>query len=430
MNNGNDFNIFENFESNVRYYCRDFPALFVRAKGHHMYDVNGKEYVDFLSGAGALNYGHNNKNIKDKVLSYLENDGVIHSLDMYTSAKKKFLEKFYRIILNPRNLDYKVQFTGPTGTNSIEAALKLARKITNRENIIAFTNAFHGMTLGSISATAIKNGRARVGVSLNNTIRMPFDGYFDSIDSLELMEKMFEDEGSGLELPAAILLETIQAEGGLNLASTKWLKGIARICSRFNILLIVDDIQAGIGRVGTFFSFERAKIVPDMVCLSKSISGIGLPLALVLLKPELDIWKPGEHNGTFRGNNLALIAAEAALEYWETRDFEIGLHNKEIFINKKILEIVERSRISHEAIPKGMGLIQGIKWKDTSIAKAIVSDAFQHGLIIETCGAKSDVLKIMPPLTIDIDGLKQGFKILDESVNNVIGCTNTVSYAN
>lgn len=312
---------FESLESNVRSYSRNFPTVFEKSKGYKLWDTNGNEYIDFFSGAGALNYGHNNNQMKEILIDYLKNDGIIHSLDMGTVARGNFLEKFKEKILIPRKLDYKIMFPGPTGTNSVESALKIARKVKKRTNIISFSNAFHGMTLGSLSLTGNSQKRKGAGIPLNNVTIMPYDNYVEGYNSIDYLTKFLSDTSSGVDFPAAIILETVQGEGGLNVASNEWLKNIADICRKFDILLIIDDIQAGCGRTGTFFSFEPSGIVPDIVCLSKSISGIGLPMAITLIKPEYDIWSPGEHNGTFRGNNLAFIAASEALEYWDDQNF-------------------------------------------------------------------------------------------------------------
>ena len=355
--------VFERLESEVRSYCRSFPTVFTKASEASIWDVNGREYIDFFAGAGALNYGHNNERIRRKLIDYLLADGVTHSLDMATKAKENFLTAFDSIILKPRNLSYKVMFPGPTGTNAVESAMKIARKVTGRTNIICFTNAFHGMTQGSLSATGNKFKRSGAGVPLSCTTFAPYDGYFDKqLDTSLMLDKLLGDPGSGIESPAAIILETVQGEGGLNAASFSWLRKIEALCRKYGMLLIVDDVQMGCGRTGTFFSFEEAGIRPDIVCLSKSIGGYGLPMALTLIKPEHDQWAPGEHNGTFRGNNLAFVAATEALSFWENEGFEAELKAK----SEMIRMVLERITIKHPETQmeiKGRGMIQGIAFK-------------------------------------------------------------------
>lgn len=305
--------LFKSTESEVRVYSRAFPVIFNRAKNAHLYTEDGKEYLDFLAGAGSLNYGHNNDILKKALLEYIESDGVSQGLDMFTTAKHDFIESYKKHILDPRGLDYKMQFTGPTGTNCVEAALKLARKVKGRNGIVSFTNGFHGVTMGAVAATGNKHHRGGVGTPLGNVDFMFYDGYLgENVDTLEIMDKVLSDGSSGFELPAAVIVEAVQGEGGLNAARAEWLQGLEKLCKKYDILLIVDDIQAGNGRTGEFFSFEFAGIKPDIVTVSKSLSGYGLPMALVLFKPELDVWGPGEHNGTFRGNNMAFVTARAA----------------------------------------------------------------------------------------------------------------------
>lgn len=416
-------NIFESLESNVRSYCRSFPTIFEFGKDYQLIDINGRSFIDFFSGAGALNYGHNPPTMKAKLLKYISGDGITHSLDMATTAKEKFLESFNEIILTPRHLEYKIQFTGPTGSNSIEASLKLARKITGRKTIIYFTNAFHGMTLGSLSLTDNPFKRAGAGIPLEHSIAMPFDGFLgDKIDTVEFLESFLTIYRNKSELPAAIILETIQAEGGVNVAELDWLKRLAELSRAYNILLIVDDIQVGCGRTGLFFSFELAGIKPDMICLSKSLSGYGLPLAIVLIKPELDIWNPGEHNGTFRGHNLAIITATEALNFWKTNDFSKSIHHKSILVYRRLKEMIKKYPQDLVKI-RGRGLLWGIDLGVSGLATRASQAAFKRGLIIETAGREDNVLKLMPPLIIDEFGLNTGLNIIEEALDIVVQTT-------
>lgn len=417
----NSMETFENYESQVRSYSRRFPTVFTKAKDYKVWDITGKEYIDFFGGAGALNYGHNNEKLKQKIIDYISQDGITHSLDLGTIARKNFLERFNEIILKPRNLKYKMMFPGPTGTNTVESALKIARKVTGRQNIISFTNGFHGMTLGSLSVTGNSYHRKGAGVPLQNTVQMPYDKFLENENSINYLENFLSNGSSGLDLPAAIILETVQGEGGINVASFEWLREIENICRLYKIMLIVDDVQAGCGRTGTFFSFEPAGITPDIVCLSKSIGGFGLPLAVTLIKPEYDIWGPGEHNGTFRGNNLAIIAAIEALTYWETDDFAKSVKEKSKIVKARMEEIVEEYP-QLNATTRGRGLFRGIVCGEgkEEFAIKISSKAFEKGLIIETAGSKSEVIKFLAPLTIDEKGIHQGFDLLEQAIKEVL----------
>ncbi|POR24600.1 MULTISPECIES: diaminobutyrate--2-oxoglutarate transaminase [Paenibacillus] len=412
-------NTFEALESNVRSYCRSFPVVFNKAKNDVLYTEAGKGYIDFFAGAGALNYGHNNDFMKNRILDYLTSDRIMHGLDMYTTAKQEFMESFSERILQPKGLNYKLQFCGPTGTNAVEAALKLARKVKNRNGIFAFMGAFHGMSLGSLSITSNNSMRESAGVPLNNVTFIPYNSTFNGMDTILYMEQLLTDTHSGVEKPAAIILETVQAEGGIHIADTEWLRDLRQLCDDHDILLIVDDIQVGCGRVGSFFSFERAGIVPDMVVLSKSISGYGLPMSLLLLKPELDIWSPGEHNGTFRGNQLAFVGAKAALEFRDTVELEAQVKEKEAFVQQFLREHIQSIDPLIEI--RGMGLIWGIDVSHLgeAFAKEVATLCFSRGLIIERAGRNDTVIKIMPALTISLENLRKGCDIIKESMAQV-----------
>jgi diaminobutyrate-2-oxoglutarate transaminase len=412
--------IFEQLESQVRSYIRAFPTVFARAKGAMLYDEDGNEYIDFFAGAGTLNYGHNNDVITAAMIDYLQNDGVLHGLDMATTAKKQFLQTFNDAILARRNLNYKIQFTGPTGTNCVETALKLARRVKGRANIISFTNGFHGLTMGTTAITGNKKYRHESYVNRSNASFMPFDGYLGpNVNTIDYLRKSLADNSSGLDIPAAIIVETVQAEGGVNVASFEWLRQLEQVCRDFDILLIIDDIQVGNGRTGDFFSFEAAGISPDMVTLSKSIGG-GLPMALLLFKPEWDQWDPGEHTGTFRGNNLAFVASTAAIAaYWQNDNFSQAIKQKSALL-KEELETTVQEFPSLEAAVRGRGLIYGLDIPADGFAKKVSQRAFQKGLVIELAGARGQVVKFLPSLTIDEATLRKGIGLVNEAIADSI----------
>ncbi|MGH3661382.1 MAG: diaminobutyrate--2-oxoglutarate transaminase [Micromonosporaceae bacterium] len=410
-------NVFETLESEVRGYCRGWPTVFTRAQGSHMHDENGRDYLDFFAGAGTLNYGHNHPVLKRALIDYLESDGPTHALDMHTTAKRTLLETFQRIVLAPRGLEYKVQFPGPTGANAVESALKLARKVTGRETILSFTNAFHGMSLGALAVTGNSMKRRGAGVPLQHSMPMPYDDYLDGqTPDFVWLNALLEDSGSGLDLPAAIIVETVQGEGGVNVARPEWLRELSEVCKRHDILLIVDDVQMGCGRTGPFFSFEIAGITPDIVVLSKSLSGYGLPFALTLMKPELDVWEPGEHNGTFRGNNPAFVTATVALEeFWSDDAFALQTAAK----GDRISIAMDKMVAEHAAIganKRGRGMVWGFAADDPGLAGKVCAAAFDRGLLIETSGPLGEVAKVLPPLTITDDELDAGLEIMADSV--------------
>ncbi len=414
--------IFTQRESAVRSYCRTFPTVFARACGAELFDADGRRYLDFLAGCGSLNYGHNDPTMKAALLEYIERDGVVQGLDMHTDAKAHFLEVFTRYVLEPRGFDHVVQFTGPTGTNAVEAAFKLARKVTGRTGIVSFTNGFHGVTLGSLVATGNGAHRRGAGLPLLGGAVMPYDGYLGpAVDTLDYFEKALSDPSSGVDLPAAVIVEAVQGEGGLTAAGARWLRRLERICRSHGVLLILDDIQAGCGRTGHFFGFEHAGIVPDLVTLSKSLSGSGLPMAVVLIRPEHDRWAPAEHNGTFRGNNLAFVTAAAAIEtYWADDAFAEEVRAKGELLGRRLDGFVRR--FSPDLVEvRGRGMMRGVRCADPARAAVVTERAFEHGLVIERSGPRDEVVKCLVPLTIPRAQLVEGLDVLERSFEEVFG---------
>ncbi|MGM0915306.1 MAG: diaminobutyrate--2-oxoglutarate transaminase [Pseudomonadota bacterium] len=416
--------ILERMESEVRTYSRSFPVVFTKAQNARLTDEDGREYIDFLAGAGTLNYGHNNPKIKQALLDYLAEDNIIHGLDFWTAAKRRYLQALDEIILKPRGLDYKVQFPGPTGTNAVEAAIRLARNAKKRHNIVTFTNGFHGVTMGALATTGNRKFReATGGVPTVGGTFLPYDGYLgDGTDTLDYFEKLLSDKSGGLDVPAGVIVETVQGEGGINACGLDWLKRLEQICRAHDILLIVDDIQAGCGRTGKFFSFEHAGVVPDIVTNSKSLSGLGLPFSQVLMRPELDIWKPGQYNGTFRGFALAFTTAAAAIEnYWSDDSFAKEVQRKGDIVSERFAKIAAWiSEQGIEASERGRGLMRGIDVGSGEIADKITHKAFENGLVIETSGQDGEVVKCLCPLTIPEEDLQKGLDILEQSAKQAL----------
>jgi diaminobutyrate-2-oxoglutarate transaminase len=408
--------VFERRESGVRSYCRNIDAQFASASGSILRDVHGREFIDFLAGAGAVNYGHNDPDMKAALVDYVTRDGIAHSLDLFTEAKREFLEAFERVVLVPRGMDHLVQFTGPTGANAVEAALKLARKVTGRTNVVAFTNAFHGVSQGALAATANSHHRMAPQTLLAGVTRVAFDGYYgDDVDTAAMLARLVADPSGGVDKPAAILLETVQGEGGLNVASPYWLNRVASIARQHGALLIVDDVQAGCGRTGSFFSFDGTGVTPDMVVLSKSLSGYGLPMSVLLLRPELDVWEPGEHNGTFRGNTHAFVTARVALEkFWDGVGFERHIARRADLVTHHLQRMaadLPGARV------KGRAMMQGVDVGSGDLAGEIAQRCCEGGLVIETCGSYDQVLKVFAPLTTPDEILEHGLTILRDALD-------------
>ncbi len=418
--------IFEERESAIRAYCRVYPVVFDTALNARQTDENGKEYIDFFAGAGVLNFGHNNQRMTKAVVDYIQSNGVTHSLDMHTTAKRQFMQHFTDTILKPRNMPHKMQFMGPTGTNAVEAAMKLARRVTGRQDIVAFSHGFHGMTLGALSATANQYFRNAAGVPLNHVKHFAFgcDEVCPGCDlgcgmnSIEQLTAIYQDSSSGIAPPAAFLLETIQAEGGVKVASKEWLQALEKLAKEVGALLIVDDIQVGVGRTGSFFSFDDLGIDPDIICLAKGIGGMGTPMAMNLVKPELDEhWSPGEHTGTFRGQDISFVAGDQALTYFD--DDELM---NEVKANGQIMaEALAPLSTRHSDVNiTGKGMILGLDVGNGDRAKAIVNQCFDAGLMIASCGTGGRVVKLIPPLTTPKADLQQGLDILVEVTDKVM----------
>ncbi|WP_417475569.1 diaminobutyrate--2-oxoglutarate transaminase [Leisingera sp.] len=414
-----EISVFKRRESEARSYCRGFDTVFTSAQGSEMTDADGRSYIDFLAGCSSLNYGHNDPDMKAALIEHISGDGLAHGLDLHTDTKADFLAAFERHILEPRGMDHKVMFTGPTGANAVEAAIKTARKVTGRNNVVAFTNGFHGVTLGALAATGNGYHRGGAGTTLNGVTRMPFDGYMaGGCDTADFLEAMLADASSGIDAPAAILLETVQGEGGLNAASAEWVQRIAKLARDHGALLIIDDIQAGCGRTGTFFSFEEMGVTPDIVTMAKSVSGYGLPMALMLVRPEHDVFGPAEHNGTFRGNTHAFVTARVAIEkFWADGAFQAELVEKEALVRTRLSDL---AALVPGARLKGRGLMQGVDVGSGELAGEICARAFQKGLIIETSGNEDQVVKVLAPITTPAETFTKGFDILMEAAREVL----------
>ncbi|MCC5878031.1 MAG: diaminobutyrate--2-oxoglutarate transaminase [Candidatus Sumerlaeia bacterium] len=415
--------IFEQWESEIRGYCRVYPTVFKSASNARQVDEAGKSYIDFFAGAGVLNFGHNNKRMKKAIIEFLEADGITHSLDMYTTPKRAFIEKFVSTIMKPRGWNYKMQFMGPTGTNAVEAALKLARKVTGRTNIIAFSHGFHGMTLGSLAVTGNSYFRNAAGVPLDHVTRLPFEGKAGgSVASLREFRCSLADTSSGLEPPAAVIVEPLQAEGGVHVASEEWLKEAQKLAHDNGALFIVDDIQAGCGRTGSYFSFDGMDIQPDIITLAKGIGGFGTPLAMNLVNPIHDKWSPGEHTGTFRGQGISFVAGREALSYFDDDSLMKQVREMGGVMREKLAGLASKYAAKGAEV-RGKGMMQGLDVQDGAIAKEVTRRCFEDGLLIGPCGTGGKVLKLIPPLTIPREELDAGLDIFARNVDHVLGGT-------
>lgn len=411
--------IFDTRESDIRGYCRVYPTVFTRASNARQWDEVGKSYIDFFAGAGVLNFGHNNERMKEAIIDFMQKDGIPHSLDMFTTPKRAFMEAFLETVLKPRNMPHKMQFMGPTGTNAVEAALKMARRVTGRPHVVAFSHGFHGMTLGSLACTANDYFRGAAGVPLEHVTRLPFEhAPGGGVDQIKAYAAALKDPSSGLKPPAAFMVEPIQAEGGVNVASKDWLLAVQEVAKAHGSLLILDDIQAGCGRTGSYFSFDDMGLDPDVITLAKGIGGFGTPMAMNLIKPEHDKhWMPGEHTGTFRGQGLSFVAGKIALSYFEGDDFLASVRAKGKIIEGRLKALAHKFNLE----VRGRGMMQGIDILDGPKSKEIATKCFENGLLVGPCGTGGQVIKLIPPLTIPDEDLEEGLSILETCITEVLG---------
>lgn len=403
--------IFERWESDIRGYCRAYPTVFATASGVHQVDEQGRTYIDFFAGAGVLNFGHNNPRMKQALIDYIQSDGVTHSLDMYTVAKRRFIERFVEVVLKPRDMDYRLQFMGPTGTNAVEASLKLARRVTGRRMVLAASNGFHGMTLGALACTANEYFRNAAGVPLDNVMRIPFENAAGGgVRMVRELQAAFAQSSSGLEPLAAVIVEPVQAEGGVNVASAEYLHALQDLAHAQGALFILDDIQAGCGRTGSYFSFDGMGLSPDIINLAKGIGGYGTPMAMNLNKPEHDKhWSPGEHTGTFRGQDFSFVAGAEALSYFEDDQLMSEVQRKGALMAERLQDLAQLH--GRDFAVRGKGMMQALDVVDGALAKQVARHCFERGLLIGPCGCGGRVLKLIPPLVIDEADLSAGLDI-------------------
>ncbi|WP_110590433.1 aspartate aminotransferase family protein [Microbacterium suaedae] len=415
-----DMSPFEQWESEIRGYCRAYPTVFSHASNARQVAEDGTSYIDFFGGAGVLNFGHNNPKMKKAMIAFLEADGIAHSLDTYTTTKRDFVTKFHDVILAPRGMDHRMQFMGPTGTNAVEAALKLARLATGRQDVVAFSHGFHGMTLGALAATANEAFRRWAGVPLDHVVRLPNEfAPGGGLASLDAYRAALDDASSGLRPPAAFLVEAVQAEGGVWVHSEEWLRAVERLARDVGALFIVDDIQAGCGRTGSYFSFDGMGLDPDIITLAKGLGGYGTPIAMNLNKPEIDAhWSPGAHTGTFRGQGLSFVAGAVALDYFTDDDLmeEVAAKGARMAERLRALAAAHSERAWEV---RGVGMMQGLDVVDGAFAKRVQAESFANGLLIGPCGTDGRVVKLIPPLTTPDDDLAEGLEILERAVARV-----------
>lgn len=427
------------FESNARSYPRKFPISIKSAQGAWLTDVEGKQYLDCLAGAGTLALGHNHPAVISAIREVLDSQLPLHTLDLTTPLKDKFSETVLSIL--PGQADnWRLQFCGPTGADANEAAIKLAKTFTGRSTIISFCGGYHGMTNGTLSATGNLAAKSPIGGLMPGVQFMPYPysyrcplgigGEQGEQALATLFERFIDDVESGVTKPAAVILEAIQGEGGVIPAPKAWLKTIREVTKRHGIVLILDEVQAGIGRSGQFFAFGEAEIVPDMIVMSKAIGG-GLPLSLVAYHAELDVWAPGAHTGTFRGNQLAMATGLVTLDMIINQGVQANVNLAGRALKQGLIDL--KKRFSCIGDVRGRGLILGIEIVDSqgpadklgslpahpTLAVALQRACFNQQLIAERGGRNGTVLRFLPPLTLSLEEVNLVLERLERSLHAI-----------
>ena len=419
----------EKLESSNRSYPKRIPIAFESAKGATIKDVDGNIFIDFLSGCGVLNMGHNNPDILGEIKK--SSDIIMHILDFPTKIKIDFMKQLLSSLPKKLKNKYRVNFGGPTGSDAVESAIKLARINTGRHTIISFQGAYHGMTMGALSVTSKVSHRKKVNPLIPGVHFMPYGSCYrcpmsrDSkkcnFECIHFLKNALENPYSGIDKPAAIIIEPIQGEGGTYIPPKGWLEKVTEIARKNRIIVIFDEIQTGFYRTGKLFSFEYTNAIPDIITMSKGIGGIGFPLSLILLRKELDTWDSGTHIGTFRGNQLGMAAGLSALKLVKRLHIERHIVKMEKLFLEELKAIQKKSKFIGEVRGKGMMFgIEYVKNKATKepfpkLVKKIRKVCYENGLLVEIGGYYDNVIRFLPPLVSTEKIIKNGLSIFKKA---------------
>ena len=427
-------------ESNARSYPRKFPIAIKKAKGSWIEDVQGNSYLDFLCGAGTLALGHNDDEVNQAMIDLITSGAPLHTLDLTTPTKDRFVETIFSLLPQELQINGKIQFCSPSGTDAVDAAIKLCKTATGRSSVIAFGGAYHGMGHGALALTGNLNAKNHIPGLMSDVHFMPYPfsyrcpfglGGEAGIDAAcAYFEKTLKDPESGITRPAAVILEPIQGEGGVIPAPAKFLQTIRRVTQELGIPMIVDEIQCGIGRSGKFFAFEHAGITPDVILSSKAIGG-SQPMSVVIYHKDLDLWETGAHAGTFRGNQLAMVAGTVVMNRVSKKSFLDEVTAKGKVIVDRMLAL--QSEFSIIGDIRGKGLMIGIEFVDPNgtkdslgslppsgtIAAKIQKECFEHRLIMEKGGRYGSVMRCLCALNVTYDDIEFMLTTFEQAVRKV-----------
>ncbi|WP_254544034.1 diaminobutyrate--2-oxoglutarate transaminase [Halomarina pelagica] len=428
-------------ESNARTYPRHLPLAIREARGVTVVDMDGEEYYDCLAGAGTLALGHNHPVAVEAMERVLEERRALHTLDITTPAKEAFVDRLFESLPDEFAERARVQFCGPAGTDAVEAALKLVKTATGRESVLAFRGGYHGMTNGALGLMGDTDPKEPVSGLMPGVQHLPYPydyrcpfgigGDEGARTAARYVDRLLDDPERGVTDPAGAVVELVQGEGGAIPAPDGWTRELRRITREHGVPLVVDEIQTGLGRTGELYAFEHAGITPDVVTLSKAVGG-GLPLAVVVYDERLDVWEPGAHAGTFRGNQLAMAAGEATIEYVLEHD----LHERAAAMGARLRDRLDAVSERHDAVGdvRGRGLMLGVEFVDPTaepdgigsypadgdLAERVRAECFDRGLIVELGGRHGATARFLPPLIVtreDVDAIADRF---DEAVEAAV----------
>lgn len=433
----------EETESNARSYPRKFPFALKKATGLWIEDVEGNKYLDFLCGAGTLALGHNDPEINQAMIDLISEEAPLHTLDLTTPVKDEFVHMLLSLLPGELKNNAKIQFCSPSGTDATDAALKLCKTATGRSEIIAFSGGYHGMGHGALALTGNLNAKNKVHGLMPGVHFMPYPYSYRCPFGLggdagvkaacAYFERLLKDPESGITKPAAVILEPIQGEGGVIPAPVEFLQTVRRVTQELDIPMIVDEIQCGIGRSGTFFAFEEAHIVPDVILASKAIGG-SQPMAVVIYNKKLDLWTAGAHAGTFRGNQLAMKAGLVVMNRVSKPEFLAEVKEKGEYLKNKLLELKAKHPIIGDI--RGRGLMLGCEFVDPTskpdaigsfpasgeIAAAVQKKCFENKLIMEKGGRFGSVMRCLCALTVTKEEIDTMLSTFEKSIKEVESC--------
>jgi diaminobutyrate-2-oxoglutarate transaminase len=419
----------EALESNARTYPRRLPIAIAQAEGCYVEDLDGNVFIDFLNGAGTLPLGHSHPELLEAIQAQLPS--FQHGLDFPTEIRDEFVSAQLSMLPAEMQGRTRIGFCGPTGANAVEAALKLCKTATGRSEVVAFHGGYHGGSHGAMAVSGSVAQKQRVAGQMPGVhffpypyaLRNPLGGGPENLGArcAEFLERSLRDPIGGIPLPAAVLLEVVQGEGGVIPADTAFLRGVRRITRELDIPLIVDEIQCGCGRTGTWFAFEQHGIVPDVIVASKALGGLGMPASMILYDERLDAWDAGAHTGTFRGFQLAFAGGVAAVQIMQRDGVLENVRDMGELALACLQELADDFEIVGEA--RGVGLMLGLELVDPRTgepnypaAAAVQRAALERGLIIELGGRDDCVVRLLPALNVTRETIDQALGILREAL--------------